>query len=181
MVRYFIVLILLISCQKNSTSNTEKEELNLFFENFVKIKNKDYNFENVNYINYGNNNHAFKRWIEESKVDTNYLKINFNFKKIDLENAVLNINPKIFNNYKKFNDKDFYNYKLKHPNSNFNEYFATNYNRCELLTIDFIVFNEERNKLLIYHSLDCTSGFVEVYSKNNNKWILYKEICRTSD
>lgn len=180
---FFLTIYLFFGCKNISNSDfnkrTEQEELNVFFEDFVKIKKNDYDFKKIKCVSYGDSL-AFKYWIDDSKVDTTDLKKHFNFKNMILKNSIAYEKPLIFNNYKIFNFEDFYKFKLKNPNSNFNEYFSINFKKCELLSINFVVFNEERNKILIYHSLDCSYGYVEVYGKNNDEWVLLKKISQIS-
>jgi hypothetical protein len=174
---FYLTVFIIFGCTNNNFQKKgEQEEMNVFFENFIKLKKNDYDFKKIKYISYGDSL-SLKYWIEYSRVDTTYLKKYFNLKSVFYKNSVIHGRPAVFDGYKIFDYEDFNKYKRKNPNSNFNEYFARNFSKSELITINFLVFNEEKNKALIYYSLN--HGYVEVYSKkNNNEWFLLKQISR---
>lgn len=169
--------LILLSCKSDKYyQKTEQQEVDGFFEDFVNIKKKDYNFNEIAYINYGDSL-ALKYWIEDSRVDTAYLKKYINLKRT-VENSIIHKRPAVFNHYKDFDFEDFNKYKRKNPYSNFNEYFSKNFKESELMSINFLVFNKQKDRALIYYGIN--HGVVEVYSKKNDKWFLLKEISRTA-
>lgn len=175
MIRYtfYLLFFIIFGCTKTSNNfnkQTEKEEIDVFFENFIQTKKKDYNFKKNKYVRYGDSL-EFKYWIKESGVDTTYLKKYFNSKR-----PIAFERPVIFTGYKPFDFEEFYTYKRKNTNSNLNDSVSINANQCELISFNFLVFNEEKNRVLIYYSLNCHNGYVEVYAKKSNQWFLLKEI-----
>lgn len=173
MIRYmfYLATIVIFGCTNNNNlKKTEKEEIEVFFESFIKIKKKDYYLKKVKYIIYGDSL-EFKYWIKESSVDTIYLG-----KIFDSKRSLICERPVVFNNYEAFDFEDLYKYKRKRKNDYFKSYFRSDVKNCELMSINFLVFNKEKNRALIYYSLDCNSGDVEVYSKSNSEWLLLKQI-----
>ncbi len=153
-----------------------------FLENFVELNKKNYDFNKIKFVSYGDSL-AYNYWINDSGIDTIYLKKYFTSKNLLELKSVKDLkNYSTFKKYKQFDFSEYFKYKLKNPNSNFNEFYSLNFNRCELFSIQFIVFNEAKDKVLIFHSLDCTSGSIEVYFKAaKNKWVLLKNIARVSN
>jgi hypothetical protein len=162
--------------------NHDSNESTIFLESFIELNKRNYDFKKVKYVSSGDSLQYYY-WMKDSGVDTVYLKKYFNSKNLLTLKTIKNIeNYSTFKNYKKFDLKKFYKYKLINPKSNFFEYYTNNFNRCELLSIQFIVFNETKDKVLISHGLDCTFGSIDVYSKTeNNKWILLKNIASVSN
>jgi hypothetical protein len=180
----FITLLYLVFGCKNATVNnfnekTQNYEMNIFFKDFVQIKKNEYNFSKIKSISYGDSL-SFKYWVEESGVDINFLKKYFDFEDLNLENSISFEKPDILSGYEIFDFEKYEDYKAKNPRSNFNEYFAIHFKKCELLMINFVIFNREKNKILIYHASDCSKAQIEVYIKNNNEWILLKKISEIS-
>ncbi|KFF02652.1 hypothetical protein [Flavobacterium reichenbachii] len=174
---FYLIVFIIFGCNhSNFYQKTEQEEIDHFFENFINLKTNVYNFKKIKYVAYGDSL-ALKYWIEDSQVDTTYLKKNIILQSIP-KNSIANKRPAVLDTYKVFDFENFYKYKRKNPNANFNEYFTRNFNNSELMTIIFLVFNEEKDKALIYYSIGC--GIVEVYSKKNNQWFLSKEISRVT-
>lgn len=168
-----------LSCIKNE--KLDNNEPSIFFESFKELNKKNYDFSKIKYIAIGDSL-AYNYWIEDSGVDTIKLKKYLNTKNLLSLKTIKNIeNYPIFEKYKKFDFNEYFVYKKKNFNSNFNEYYTQNFNRCQLLSIQFVIFNETKDKVLISHSLDCTFGSIDVYSKTEkNKWILFKNLARIS-
>lgn len=169
-----------LSCIKNEKH--DNNESSIFFDSFKELNKKDYDFSKIKYITIGDSL-AYKNWLEDSGVDTVKLKKYLNTKNLLLLNSIKNIeNYPIFEKYKKFDFNEYFIYKQNNSNSNFNEFYALNFNRCQLLSIQFVIFNDTKDKVLISHSLDCTSGSIDIYSKTeNDKWIFFKNISRVSN
>lgn len=167
MSKFLIVLFCfsLLFCKKNdySRENTN-QDINLFFENFIAQNKGKINLNSVKKFIHGDSL-AFENWIDESKVDTIQLKKHLDSKKIKkLKNIVSEINPNIF---------------IKNTNPNHQTSDVKHNSNCGLLSINFLVFNEKKDKIIIYYSQNCYPGFVEIYNKNiNNKWVLHKLVCR---
>lgn len=175
-------MLLLIFSLKGSTNfnvDRQQEEIDLFFKGFVENQKREYSFKKVKYVDYGDSL-AFKNWVHDSGIDTIYLKSHLNVKNLNLKNAVVFKKPVAFNKYIIFDYRDFYKYKRKNPRSNFNEYYAINFDSCDLMYVSFLVFNEERNKALIYYSICSGGGYVDLYSKKNSAWFFLKTIVSTT-
>lgn len=169
---FYVLVFIIFGCTNNNNfkKKGEQAEVNAFFENFIRIKKRDYDLKKIKYIRYADSL-EFKYWIRESDVDTTYLKKYFNSKRF-----ITYERPIVFANYKGFDFEDFYKYKRKNESSSFNEYISVDTNKCELMSINFLVFNEKKTRVLIYYSMDCHIGYVEVYSKKDNEWFLLKQI-----
>ncbi|WP_291137070.1 hypothetical protein [Flavobacterium sp. UBA7663] len=169
-----------LSCIKNE--KLDNNESSIFFDSFKELNKKNYDFSKIKYIAIGDSL-AYNNWIEDSGVDTIKLKKYLNTKNLFSLNTIKNIeNYPIFEKYKKFDFNEYFIYKRKNTNSNFNEYYTLNFNRCQLLSIQFVIFNERKDRVLISHSLDCTFGSIDIYSKiENNKWIFLKNISKVSN
>ena len=149
--------------------DTDEPELYENMESvFVELNKKNYDFSKIKYIDIGDSI-SYNNWIEDSGVDTIKLKKYLNTKNLFSLNTIKNIeNYLIFEKYKKFDFNEYFIYKRKNTNSNFNEYYTLNFNRCQLLSIQFVIFNERKDRVLISHSLDCTFGSIDIYSKIEN-------------
>lgn len=178
----FYLLVTSFFINSNYTDNettTNNDEQNHFFKDFIEIKKKNIDFNKVKYIVYGDSL-SFRNWIAESGVDTTSLIKHFDVRYKEFKNSVAFKKPATFSTYKDFKFDDFDRRKKKNPRLRFEDYLATHFKSCELLFINFLVFNKEKNKAIICHALDCTGGFIEVYSKKGNTWILYKTIAQTT-
>ena len=178
---FYLAVLIIFGCKSNSDSGKKTQENNLekFTEDFINIKKNDYDFNKIKYVNYGDSL-AYKYWIEESGIDKEYLRKYFKTNKKDLENSIVKNRPVLLEKYRLFDFKDFNNYMANNPNSSFNEYFSINFSKCELLSINFLVFNETGDRVLICHSLDCTHAYIEVYSKKDGTWFLLKTISQVT-
>lgn len=147
-----LLIILLCFCFLNciKKENYDNNESNIFLESFVELNKKNYDFKKVKHVSYGDSLQYYY-WMKDSGVDTVYLKKYFNSKNLLSLKTIKNIeNYSTFKNknYKKFDFSEFNKYKLKNPKSNFHEYYTNNFNRCELLSIQFIVLMKLKIRFL---------------------------------
>lgn len=156
-----------------------QDELNLFFNDFVEIKQKHIDFKKVKFIMYGDSL-SFKNWIYESGVDIQSLEVDFGSDIHNAENSIATKRPQVFGKYKNFNFEAFEIYKKRYPTTRFVDYYVLHYKSYELISVNFLVFNTDKSKALIYHSLGYDGGYIELYSKKNQKWFLYKTIAQTT-
>lgn len=181
----FLIVLLNFTCSffidgnEDANFNGRQDELNLFFNDFVEIKQKHIDFKKVKFIMYGDSL-SFKNWIYESGVDNKNLEVDFGSDIHNAENSIAIKRPQVFGKYKNFNFEDFEIYKKRYPTTRFVDYYALHYKPYELISINFLVFNTDKSKALIYHSLDNGGGYIELYSKKKQKWFLYKTIARTT-
>ena len=180
-----LIVILNFTCcffidgNEDANFNGRQDELNLFFNDFVEIKQKHVDFRKVKFIIYGDSL-SFKNWIYGSGVDIKRLEADFGSDIHKAENLIAIKQPHVFTKYKNFSFEAFEIYKKRYPTTRFVDYYALHYKPYELISVNFLVFNTDKSKALIYHSLGYGGGYIELYSKKKQKWFLYKTIAETT-